>query len=59
MTTVGLCSVFYVLYYNKECSYGDVEVQYVLCNKYRDEGIAVLCVHTHDVYCVTMARYTI
>ena len=50
MTTVGLCSVFYVLYYNKECSYGDVEVQYMLCNKYRDEGIAVVYVNTYDVY---------
>ena len=59
VAAVGLCSVFYVIDYNIECSYGDMEVRYVLCNKYRDEGIAVLCVHTHDVYDVTMARYTI
>ena len=35
MVAVGLCSVFYVIDYNKECSYGDVEVRYVLCNNYR------------------------
>ena len=50
MVAVGLCSVFYVIDYNKKCSDGDVEVQYVLCNKSRDEGITVLCVNTCDAY---------
>ena len=50
MAAVGLCSVFYVIYYNIQCSYGDEEVRYVICNKYRDEGIAVLYVNTYDVY---------
>ena len=50
MAAVGLCSVFYVIAYNMQCSDGGVEVRYVLCNKYRDEGIAVLGVDTYDVY---------
>ena len=50
LVAVGLSYVFYVIDYNIECSYGDMEVRYVLCNKYRDEGITVLCVNTHDVY---------
>ena len=41
MAAAGVCSVFYVTDYNKECSDGDVEVRYVLCKKYRDDGIAV------------------
>ena len=50
MRAAGGCCCVYVIAYNMYCSDGDMEVQYMLCNKYRDEGITVLCVNTHDVY---------